>query len=1800
MLFHYTPPGQPCVVVPVFERFNSPRGFFGRPKIDEFQLRMSKDTLNSFILQWFSLSPQRTILDWMTATDRFYDASDPPYTGDIMFDAAVAQYTVSHRFLLVKSFLPIYVSTYPWHKGKLTKSTICKYRANRPDLWSILKPAVDFEVKLYSHYFHTQTVPHSEIENEKEARRRTFSKRKAGKEKEKGKVKTIPLRNYMTHPNWKPMLEVVDEKFKNHPHADGLIESCSADVQDLLETIVLGAAGIINAKSNASRLIDAALVYKALTKKCITKEILEFFGNMFDKNFPHGADGDDSEKGKDSLIDSTFLRSNWRILKNHRMFDRFSTLLSSLVSMGFCEAAGLTWTVNGLTIFDPLAKAKNMNAADVVDAFVDTSIFFFEAGHACFTKGSFKPLMFGDMLASEFDELHAKIELFMMHYKSGNTELLDMSESDISQCFDRAVNIAKQLKESSESPYEKSFYRERHLRMCKARSEFIVNILGSDLRVAPYTLLVYGTSGVGKSTVSRMFAHAVLRRNGFDDSPERIAYLNEADQFYSNYKTSINLVILDDMCNTKPQFLSEAPTNKVLRINNNAPEYANMADVESKGQVMIRPKLFIVTTNVKHVNAAIFSMEPISILRRFQHIITVEVKENFAKDGRLDTDKVNKASVNNPFVDAWYLTVEEVYGTKEKNYSDVNFRTIDSQVGLLGRTDLDTVVTYLCDESVKHYETQKSVVQLSSKIAKSATPCTNCKRYTCVERDELCKVGKAFIEDECEEVVEDETTDKNPVDEPCLIEPHGLVSNVFSFTNWLFPKMCSYARKEANAIYTWWLKPFSKWSDSELVLCAQLLGDYVNDNYYMALPTWFVTSDTGKRFLEWSEKKRCEDRHPFFSFYETIHNNNEISSPIIAGFIFLAYKWPLYFAPPLIPFFYFGYRYLRINKSCRSYEELLTRNQQISSFTKHIRDHTVTAFVAGSVALASCYAFFQLYKRTSAILTIPHTISPTCLADIEERDGEVNPWLEVVTDKAPLTDDERAQRTITDDQFVKKIANNVFHLTYTFSGGKTGSCNVVFLSSCIGLMPKHIWHESYCNNRMVGTRQTMVFECRKTMAIGGLRSFVLNYEDMVEVAPDLLLFYTASIGEHADISKYLQVADYKSVPANLVFRNKDCNLQEFGAHMVSKKVSHVGASFEGAEVVATTALLQGMCMSPYLSKGKSKFIAGFHIGGTEDTHGIAIRLTKDTYDKGVVKLKKMLPHALTMPEKTDVPDTRYGKEIFVEGPIPPKSPVNFLPSETPVRLLGPCNGAVTPKSNVVETLLANHFEKHMGFKPCWGPPKLKPKGQPWKPWRDTLVHLTNPAVNMPHRDMRWAMTDYLKPLKEKIKDKMFHEHLKPLSRLHIVSGIDGVRFIDRMAPKTSTGMYLGGPKSKFLLPVISDDETVQVKFTFPDYIWEEFEKAEELLRNGKRPGTVFKACLKDEPTRLDKDKVRVFEAAELLLQLLLRKYFLPVARFLSLIPLVSECAVGINATGPEWEELHNYMTKFGKDRILAGDYSKYDLRMPADAVMAAFAVLIDLARTSGNYTEDDLKIMETLSSEVIYPFVAYNGVLVQLLGSNPSGQNLTVYINSIVNSLQMRCAWHSIYGNRYEFQSYVTIATYGDDVKGSVHRSKNDFNCISVANYFEKYDQKFTPPDKKSDPVPYMTDANADFLKRKSVYVPELGQHVGALDRESIFKALCCAMEDSDLTPAEQAVENARTAAEEFFYHGKDVYDEQRKKLKKLLASVNLANSELEIPFEQRVERWKNKYKAKNTDKSQSGMLITLSKFLGNFWDEVS
>jgi hypothetical protein len=217
--------------------------------------------------------------------------------------------------------------------------------------------------------------------------------------------------------------------------------------------------------------------------------------------------------------------------------------------------------------------------------------------------------------------------------------------------------------------------------------------------------------------------------------------------------------------------------------------------------------------------------------------------------------------------------------------------------------------------------------------------------------------------------------------------------------------------------------------------------------------------------------------------------------------------------------------------------------------------------------------------------------------------------------------------------------------------------------------------------------------------------------------------------------------------------------------------------------------------------------------------------------------------------------------------------------------------------------------------------------------------------------------------------------------------------------------------------------------------------------------------------------------------------------------------------------------------------------------------------------------MRGIATDVCYPVMAYNGTLLQLIGSNPSGQNLTVYINSVVNSLLVRAGFYSVYPDtKLNFRDACAIGTYGDDVKGSVRRKFDEFNHITFADFLAKYDMKFTMPDKESIPVPYMRDEDADFLKRKNVFNSEVNMHFGALDEKSIFKSLHSVLKSKAVSAREQATGNIDGALREWFAHGRDVYELRRAQMVEVAQKHELPCLEIHMDYDSQLAKWKTKY----------------------------
>jgi len=290
------------------------------------------------------------------------------------------------------------------------------------------------------------------------------------------------------------------------------------------------------------------------------------------------------------------------------------------------------------------------------------------------------------------------------------------------------------------------------------------------------------------------------------------------------------------------------------------------------------------------------------------------------------------------------------------------------------------------------------------------------------------------------------------------------------------------------------------------------------------------------------------------------------------------------------------------------------------------------------------------------------------------------------------------------------------------------------------------------------------------------------------------------------------------------------------------------------------------------------------------------------------------------------------------------------------------------------------------------------------------------------------------------------------------------------------------------------------------------------------------------------------------------------------MPLMSECAVGINSHGTDWGEMISHISFHGEDRIVAGDYSGYDQQLPLNVTQACMGILIQMAEDIG-YDAESLVIMRSIIPDITTPVVNFYGSLIMLMGGNPSGQNLTVYLNSLVNSILSRCAFYSLAPSQSfaYYRKYVHQITYGDDDVGSVSTLCPWFNSVSKAEVLHSYGLTYTPPSKTGSHVAYMDLKDVDFLKRKNVYIPEISACIGALEEDSIMKSLSHGIPSKEMTEEEIFGQVIDGALHEYFAHGREKYETFREKVSEFLIRHNLQrfSQTLDVDFDARIERWR-------------------------------
>jgi energy-coupling factor transporter ATP-binding protein EcfA2 len=461
-------------------------------------------------------------------------------------------------------------------------------------------------------------------------------------------------------------------------------------------------------------------------------------------------------------------------------------------------------------------------------------------------------------------------------------------------------------------------------------------------------------------------------------------------------------------------------------------------------------------------------------------------------------------------------------------------------------------------------------------------------------------------------------------------------------------------------------------------------------------------------------------------------------------------------------------------------------------------------------------------------------------------------------------------------------------------------------------------------------------------------------------------------------------------------------------------------------------------------------------------------------------------------------------------------------------------------------------------------------------WPKSAVYAMNSTPGLPPDHLEWAACDYLDGFKS--LPKILSENVRPLTWEETLNGIDGSKFIGCLNFSTSMGSGFTGTKDHWTT-VYLDSLSKTQKRVFDNKVWDEVHKSIERLKAGERPGWLFRGVPKDEPTHVTKEKVRIFMVGQIMCTLLVRKYYTPICSLLQLCTAISECAVGINAASPDWEEMVQHLERF--KLAFDADHKKFDLSKASQISTASYKIMIELA-AMGDYKGEDLFIMQMMSTEMLLPLVNYAGGIYLLDGSTPSGIPVTVIINSLDNSLMNRCAYKSLFPRAPvgEFRKYVSHVNFGDDLINSVSFWRSSFNFHSMQKYLGDYGIQITPGDKSAKGSRFMDLKKLVFLQRTSSQLPELPYRVGKLNEKSIVKPLVCTL--GGLSQDEAASVNIDGALREFVYHGQEIFEDRQEWLSGIATKHGIAHqcSLLRIPYaellsslqDDHIERWKREH----------------------------
>lgn len=1426
------------------------------------------------------------------------------------------------------------------------------------------------------------------------------------------------------------------------------------------------------------------------------------------------------DDGKTSFRKLRDIVDQYDSIKKLPIFTKLYRFLMYCIGTSLFEKMGVHFDTKKFLNLEKAAVKKEFHMGpDFIHCVLDTILYFAETGYECMVTGTISPFLHNETTyenwVKESEVLRVQAKYISNPEPHGFTVFDFLSRLDA--CIDKGKIIVKFLPKDASAIYMRKLVADLE---CIA-AECKTKRLAQQERKAPFSVLIHGGSSVAKSQFTKMLFYHYGKLFNLPIDDEYKYTRNAFDQYWTNFNSSQWCLQLDDIAYLHPNSAQGCDPSllEMLQVVNNVPYVPTQADLADKGKTPVRARFVIATTNTENLNAEQYFACPLAVQRRLPYIINLVPKQEYRRGNNpmIDPSKI-PISREGEYPDLWNITVKRVVPKGSEVVSlhmgqTATYETVaifDNIIEFLGWfNNVAAQAESIQGQAMKCDADMKSVVLCEHKF-----PSALC---------ELCSTRLQSAE-EAGMIITPWVTRFAEIHDQNEEEPgHRYTMNAI----YQQISMMSILNRVIVMWYLlimWFMKRF--WFGPAVVA-------YFYGRWY-----WFIIAS---RLMHVPEMRHICCYLIGYRAYRVIRTPQavRICAAIVAGVTVI--KSLKFLIDADIFSFGFSKKKVHSEPSVIKFHNVKP-HKYLCRGCEICNDWTVDEREARSLENGfECkgYDCARCDKLQGEAAT--RGVSPN-----SQNDKQENVWYK---DSFECTTFDVSNATLSKnnwslDDTIKFISRNLASYKLRVRDGdiikeKRGR------TTCIG---GHIY---LFNNHCVRYdcfELEVIFQSAKDGVTENFTTLVTSSQIKRFPNLDIAFITLPSIPPRKDIRDLFVKSSFRGrFDGEYVQRGLDGAIvrSAFKATTYENNIRFIDPSKDAD--ISTTGWSgfvmepnkDGDCGSILLVKSAfGPIILGIHaLGGSNRSYAIAV--TSDI-------IGSLDTHIIS----DSIPTLQVGDYKCDLVPLNRKATVRYIQEGTMITYgsLSGFRGAM--KSRVGPTLM-NEVAVRDGYQCNTGAPLMNS----WVPWRRALLDMTRPVSHINLDILQHCVDMFTADILKQLTPQDLSE-VVVYDMNTAVNGCPGLAYVDKMPRNTSAGFPFRKSKKYFLEAIPAfDDYQHPVKVT--KEIEDEMDRIIVQYENSRAYCPVFVGSLKDEPTALVKiaaGKTRVFCGAPLPWSLVVRMYLLSTIRLIQKNRFIFEAGPGTIAQSTEWDDIYQYITQFGDDRIVAGDYGKFDKRMPASVILAAYDIIINILKAAG-WTDSQLRVVRGIAEDTAFPTIDFNGDLIRCYGTNPSGHPLTVIINGLANSLYVRYCYTMNHPNHTcaNFKENIALMTYGDDMIMGVNKQCTFLNHTIMQKTLADIDIEFTMAEKTAASIPFIHIDQATFLRRSWRFEPELGVRVCPIEHASIDKMLTMCVRSKTVSAEVQAVAVLDTATREYFWYGREVFEEKRKLFYRWIDELDLS-----------------------------------------------